>query len=45
MLSQQQGKPSQLHPCVFFSKKLTLEDQNYNIGNRELLAIIKLSLL
>lgn len=39
VLSQQQGKPSRLHPCVFSSKKLTLEEQNYDIGNCELLAI------
>ncbi len=30
---------SVLHPCDFFSKKLSPVDQNYDIGNRELLAI------
>lgn len=32
-----------LHPCAYFSKKLSLAEQNYDIGNRELLTI-KLSL-
>ncbi|KAI2656629.1 Transposon Tf2-9 polyprotein [Labeo rohita] len=27
------------HPCVFYSKKLSLVEQNYDIDNRELLAI------
>ncbi len=27
------------HPCAFFSKKLSPAEQNYDIGNRELLAI------
>ncbi len=39
VLSQQQGKPSKLHPCAFFSKKLSPAERNYDIGNRELLAI------
>ncbi len=38
VLSQQQGKPSKLHPCAF-SKKLSPAERNYDIGNRELLAI------
>lgn len=33
------GTPSLLHPCAFFSKKLSPAEQNYDIGNRELLAI------
>ena len=32
VLSQQQGRPLELYPCAFFSK-------NYDVGNRELLAI------
>ncbi len=39
MLSQQQGTPAKLHPCVFFSRKLSPVKINYDIGNRELLAI------
>ncbi|KAK3541689.1 hypothetical protein QTP86_000757 [Hemibagrus guttatus] len=39
VLSQQQGKPPVLHPCAFFSKKLSPAEANYDIGNRELLAI------
>ncbi|KAK3554597.1 hypothetical protein QTP70_027889, partial [Hemibagrus guttatus] len=39
VLSQQQGNLSRLHPCVFFSSKLNLAERNYNIGNRELLAV------
>uniref|UniRef100_A0A8C1XXR9 ribonuclease H n=1 Tax=Cyprinus carpio TaxID=7962 RepID=A0A8C1XXR9_CYPCA len=39
VLSQQQGNPSRLHPCTFFSRKLNPAEVNYDIGNRELLAI------
>ncbi|KAK3562094.1 hypothetical protein QTP86_027217, partial [Hemibagrus guttatus] len=39
VLSQQQGNPSRLHPCAFFSHKLNPAERNYDIGNRELLAI------
>ncbi|KAK3540670.1 hypothetical protein QTP70_034526 [Hemibagrus guttatus] len=39
VLSQQQGNPSCLHPCVFFSRKLNPTESNYDIGNRELLAV------
>ncbi|KAK3548421.1 hypothetical protein QTP70_012842 [Hemibagrus guttatus] len=39
VLSQQQGNPSRLHPCAFFSRKLNLAERNYDIGNRELLAV------
>ncbi len=39
VLSQHHGEPPRLHPCAYFSKKLTLAEQNYDIGNRELLAI------
>ncbi len=38
ILSQQQGNPEKLHPCAF-SRKLSLAERNYDIGNRELLAI------
>ncbi len=39
VLSQHHGEPPRLHPCAYFSKKLTPAEQNYDIGNRELLAI------
>ncbi len=39
ILTQQQGNPSRLHPCAFFSRKLSPAERNYDIGNRELLAI------
>ncbi|KAK3511404.1 hypothetical protein QTP70_007228 [Hemibagrus guttatus] len=39
VLSQQQGNPSRLHPCAFFSRKLSPAERNYDIRNRELLAV------
>ncbi|KAK3520690.1 hypothetical protein QTP70_030553, partial [Hemibagrus guttatus] len=39
VLSQQHGNPSRLHPCAFFSCKLNPAEINYDIGNRELLAV------
>ncbi|MGL4646576.1 MAG: RNase H-like domain-containing protein, partial [Cetobacterium sp.] len=39
-LSQRSGTPPQLHPCAFFSHKLSAAEQNYDIGNSELLAIM-----
>ncbi len=39
VLSQQQGTPAKLHPCDFFSRKLSPAERNYDISNRELLAI------
>ncbi len=39
MLSQQQETPARLHPYAFFSGKLSPAENNYDIGNRELLAI------
>ncbi|KAK3564749.1 hypothetical protein QTP86_024968, partial [Hemibagrus guttatus] len=39
VLLQQQGNPPVLHPCAFFSRKLSPAEANYDIGNRELLAI------
>ncbi|KAK3507763.1 hypothetical protein QTP70_000217 [Hemibagrus guttatus] len=39
VLSQQQGNPRKLHPCAFFSRKLSPAEVSYDIGNRELLAI------
>ncbi|KAL2086105.1 hypothetical protein ACEWY4_017164 [Coilia grayii] len=39
VLSQESGSPSRLHPCAFFSRKFSPAEQNYDIGNRELLAV------
>ncbi|KAI2661113.1 Transposon Tf2-8 polyprotein [Labeo rohita] len=39
VLSQAVGEPPLLHPCAFYSRKLSPAEQNYNVGNRELLAI------
>ncbi|KAL0168185.1 hypothetical protein M9458_036407, partial [Cirrhinus mrigala] len=39
VLSQAVVEPPVLHPCAAFSRKLTPAEQNYDIGNRELLAI------
>ncbi len=39
VLSQHHGQPQHHHPCAFFSMKLSLAERNYDIGNRELLAI------
>ncbi len=39
VLSQWKGEPPVLHPCAYFSKKLSPAEQNYDIGDRELLAI------
>ncbi|KAL0197996.1 hypothetical protein M9458_006536, partial [Cirrhinus mrigala] len=39
VLSQAVGESSILHPCASFSRKLSPAEQNYDVGNRELLAI------
>ncbi|KAK3556047.1 hypothetical protein QTP70_001856 [Hemibagrus guttatus] len=39
VLSQRQGDPGRVHPCTFYSRKLTTAEVNYDVGNRELLAI------
>jgi len=39
VLSQQKGTLARLHPCAFFSRKLSPAERNYDIDNRELLAI------
>ncbi|KAL0185316.1 hypothetical protein M9458_021013, partial [Cirrhinus mrigala] len=39
LLSQQFGEPPRLQPCAYYSKKLPPVEQNYDIRNRELLAI------
>ena len=39
VLSQRLGTPLKLRPCVFFSKKLSPVEQNYDVGDWELLAV------
>ncbi|KAI2658093.1 Transposon Tf2-6 polyprotein [Labeo rohita] len=39
VLSQRQGKPGKTFPCAYYSHKLTPAERNYDVGNRELLAI------
>jgi hypothetical protein len=41
VLAQHSGTPPKLHPCALFSKKLSPAEQNYDVGDRELLAIVK----
>ncbi|KAI2647066.1 Transposon Tf2-6 polyprotein [Labeo rohita] len=39
VLSQRQGQPPKTFPCAFYSHKLCPAERNYDVGNRELLAI------
>ncbi|KAL0157145.1 hypothetical protein M9458_048391, partial [Cirrhinus mrigala] len=39
VLSQRQGQPPKTFPCAAFSHKLSPAERNYDVGNRELLAI------
>lgn len=39
VLSQRSKEDQKLHPCAFFSHKLTPTERNYDIGDRELLAV------
>ena len=39
ILSQISCKDGKLHPCAYLSKKLSSSEQNYDIGDRELLAV------
>uniref|UniRef100_A0A3P9IMG0 Gypsy retrotransposon integrase-like protein 1 n=1 Tax=Oryzias latipes TaxID=8090 RepID=A0A3P9IMG0_ORYLA len=39
VLSQREDSSGKLKPCAFFSRKLNPTGQNYDVGNRELLAI------
>lgn len=39
ILSQRQGPKALMHPVAFFSKKLGPSERNYDVGDRELLAI------
>ncbi|KAI2646676.1 Transposon Tf2-9 polyprotein [Labeo rohita] len=39
VLSQRQGDPAKMFPCAYYSHKLSPAERNYDVGNRELLAI------
>ncbi len=39
ILSQHQGNPPKLFPCAYYSRKLNSAKRNYDIGDRELLAM------
>ena len=39
VLSQRQGTKDLIHPIAFFSRKLSSAERNYDVGDRELLAI------
>ncbi|XP_047195290.1 uncharacterized protein LOC124851551 [Hippoglossus stenolepis] len=39
VLSQRAAEDQKMHPCAFFSCKLSPAEQHYDIGNRELLAV------
>lgn len=40
VLSQRDPVDQKLHPCAFFSHRLTPAERNYDIGNQELLAVV-----
>ncbi len=39
ILSQRSPSDNKVHPCTFFSNRLTPSERNYDIGNKELLAV------
>ena len=39
VLSQHSAKDNKVHPCAFLSHRLTPTEHNYDVGNRELLAV------
>ena len=39
VLSQRSAGDAKVHPCAFYSHRLSPAEQNYDIGNRELLAV------
>lgn len=40
VLSQRSPVDQNLYPCAFFSRRLTPAEGNYNVGKRELLAVV-----
>ena len=41
VLSQRSVQDNKLHPCAFLSRKLTTAERNYDVGNKELLAVLE----
>ncbi|KAI2650571.1 Transposon Tf2-9 polyprotein [Labeo rohita] len=39
ILSQRHGSPAKMFPCAYYSRKLSSAERNYDVGNRELLAM------
>ena len=39
VLSQRSVEDNRIHPCAFLSRKLTTAEKNYDVGNKELLAV------
>ena len=39
VLSQRSDIDQKLHPCAFLSRRLSPAEKNYDVGNRELLAV------
>ena len=39
VLSQRSPEDNKVHPCAFYSHRLTPAERNYDVGNRELLAV------
>ncbi len=39
VLSQRTASDDNMHPCAFFSHRMYPDDHNYDIGNRDLLAV------
>ncbi|KAL1022165.1 hypothetical protein UPYG_G00022990, partial [Umbra pygmaea] len=40
VLSQRSSEDGKLHPCAFLSRRLSPAETNYDVGNRELLAVV-----
>ena len=40
VLSQRSTSDQKQHPCAFFSRQLSPAEKNYDVGNRELLAVV-----
>lgn len=39
VLSQRSRDDNKVHPCAYFSRRLTSSERNYDVGDRELLAV------
>lgn len=39
ILSQRQGDPPKLFPCAYYSRKLNAAERNYDVDDRELVAL------